>query len=100
MPTDPRTFAAILAMALATFATRIGGVWLARRGDPPAFVARCLRHVPGAVITTLIVPAVVAGGLPVAGAGVAVVLVAARTRNVLMAAGAGAAALWLLRAAA
>ena len=87
----------ILGMALATFATRVSGVWLARRGEPPAFVAKCFRHIPGAVITALVVPVLAAGGVPVILAGIATVLIAARTENVLLASAVGAAGLWLLR---
>lgn len=98
MAIDAPAIAAILGMAVATYATRVGGVWLAGRSEPPRFLARCLRHVPGAVISALVVPAVAVGGIPVAGGGIMAVLVAARTDNVLLASFAGAACLWLLRA--
>lgn len=74
----------ILGMAVASYATRAGGLWLMRFVTPSPRVEAWLRHIPGAVLVALIAPAVVAGG-PISAAGaLATALVAARTKNLLL----------------
>ena len=53
---------AILAMAAATYATRVGGFWLARRVRPGPFARAWLDHLPGAVFAALVAPMVLAAG--------------------------------------
>ena len=48
----------ILGMAAVTFAIRAGGLLLANRLPATGFVANWLKHVPGAVLASLIAPAV------------------------------------------
>jgi uncharacterized membrane protein len=52
----------ILGMALATYATRAGGLWLMGRVRPSPRVERWLRHIPGAVLVSIVAPIVAAGG--------------------------------------
>jgi uncharacterized membrane protein len=52
----------ILGMALATYAIRASGFLLADRLPSTGFVAVWLKHVPGAVLASLVAPAVVNGG--------------------------------------
>lgn len=54
--------AAILAMALATYATRIAGLWLMRFLRPGPAVQIALDAVPVAVLTAAIAPALLKGG--------------------------------------
>jgi uncharacterized membrane protein len=91
------TLITILAMALATYATRAGGVWMLGRIQPSPRFNAWLRHVPGAVLVAIVTPLVVDGGFPSAAAALATALIAARTNNLLLAIGGGVGLVWLLR---
>ena len=97
MAIDPVAMLTILGMALVTYATRAGGLWLMSRVDPSPRVEAWLRHIPGAVLMAIITPALLTNGPADAMAALATALVAARTRNLLLAMVAGVAAVWLLR---
>ncbi len=73
------TLVVILLMALATYATRIGGLWLASRFDLSERAGAWLEQIPGAILISLVAPTVLTGGLPETLAALAVVLVAHRT---------------------
>ena len=73
------TLLVILLMALATYATRIGGLWLANRFDLSERAGVWLEQIPGAILISLVAPIVLTGGLPETLAALAVVLVAHRT---------------------
>ena len=47
----------ILAMAAVTFATRFGSIALFRQTEMPDWLERWLKHIPTAILTALIVPA-------------------------------------------
>lgn len=53
---------AILAMGLATYATRAGGFWLARRIEAGPFMLAWLQHLPGTVFAALVAPMVAGAG--------------------------------------
>lgn len=59
---DPLAAAAIVGMALATYAMRAGGFWLMRWMPMSRRVEAWLRHIPGAVIVSLLAPMVALGG--------------------------------------
>lgn len=61
---DPVNLAAIIAMALATYATRIGGLWLLRFVKVTPRVQTSLDALPVAVLTAVIAPSLVKGGAP------------------------------------
>ena len=65
------TLIAILGMAVAVFLIRAGGLFLARRVTPTAWVEAFLAHLPGAMFVALIVPTIVAGGTLYIGAALA-----------------------------
>ena len=90
-------FATILGMALVTFATRAGGLWLMGRIQPTPRIEAWLRHLPGAILAALIAPAALAAGPAEALASLATVGVAARTGNLLLALATGVIAAWGLR---
>ena len=95
------TYAVILGMALATYATRALAVFLLSRRLPPG-VKRFLGHIPAAVFAALVAPPLLAPlggfapGLP-AVAAIPAAVVAWRTRQVLPTILAGMASFWLLR---
>ncbi len=79
MVIDPITLIAILLMALVTYATRAGGLWLASRLDLSERAEAWLEQIPGAILISLVAPTVLTGGPAEALAALAVVLVALRT---------------------
>ena len=88
---------AILGMALVTYLTRVGGFWFTGRVRPSRRVKAGLRQTPGAVLVTIVVPAVIEAGLAGAVALLATVLVARRTHNLLFAAITGVGIVAILR---
>lgn len=87
----------ILGMALATYATRAGGLWLMGRVRPSPRVQRWLRQIPGAVIVSIIAPIVAAGGPAELLATAATVGVGLRTKNVLLTMLTGVGVVWAAR---
>ncbi|MDY7075897.1 MAG: AzlD domain-containing protein [Chloroflexota bacterium] len=75
---------AILGMALVTYATRAGGLWLMGRVKPSPRVERWLRHIPGAVLISIVAPIVAASDPAELLAMLATVVVGARTGNILL----------------
>jgi uncharacterized membrane protein len=94
---DPITVLAIVLMALATYATRAGGLWLANRFDLSERAGAWLDAIPGAILVSLVAPTVLTGGPAQALAAVAVVVVALRTGSLPLAMVAGVGAVVLLR---
>jgi uncharacterized membrane protein len=97
MTIDPVTLLTILGMALVTYMTRAGGLWLMGRVRQTPFVEAWLRHIPGAVLVSLVAPAAVAGGIADTLAVGATALATLLTRNFLVAIVVGVVAAWLLR---
>ena len=75
----------ILGTALATYATRAGGFWLAGRVSHISRVNRWLRHIPGAILVALVVPESLSRGLAGVLAVLGACLVMMRTRNLFLA---------------
>lgn len=88
---------AILGMALVTYLTRAGGLWLAGHVPPTRRMETFLRHVPGAVLVAIVAPAALSSGPAGALAVIATVIVAARVGNLLLAMATGVVVVWLLR---
>jgi branched-subunit amino acid transport protein len=97
---------AIIAIGLLTFATRLSLIAALGRVTIPPGVARALRLVPVAVLSAIILPALVlANGTPALTlhntrlvAGALAVVVAWTTRNALLTIATGMVALWVLQA--
>ena len=98
MGIDPITLIAIFLMALATYATRAGGLWLANRFDLSERAGAWLDAIPGAILVSLVAPTVLTSGPAEALAAVAVVVVSLRTGSLPLAMAAGVVAVVLLRA--
>jgi uncharacterized membrane protein len=92
------SLAAIVLMALATYATRAGGLWLANRFELSGRVEAWLARIPGAILVALVAPAVLREGLAGLVAAGAVVFVAVRTGSLVGAMVTGVAAVLALRA--
>ena len=98
MTADPRALLAILLMALATYATRAGGLWLAGRFDLSGRAGEVLEYVPGAILISIAAPAVLESGLAGVVAALFVVFTALRTGSLLAAITIGVVAILTLRA--
>lgn len=98
MGVSPGVLLAIILMALATYATRAGGLWLASRFDLSERAGAWLDQIPGAILVSLVAPVVLTGGFAEALAAVAVVIVALRTGSLPVAMVAGVVAVVVLRA--
>ena len=98
MSPDPQALLAIALMALATYATRAGGLWLASRLALSGRMEAWLGYIPGAILVSLVSPTVLTGGLAETLAAVAVILVALRTGSLPVAMVAGVGAVVVLRA--
>jgi uncharacterized membrane protein len=97
MQIDGLAVIGILGMALVTYATRAGGVWLVGWVRPSRQVEAALRQVPGAVLMAIVAPAVLQSGLAGLLAVVATATVVRRTGNLLLAITVGVAVVWALR---
>jgi uncharacterized membrane protein len=95
---NPITLVAISLMALVTYATRAGGLWLASRFDLSERAGAWLDQIPGAILVSLVAPAVLTGGPAEALAALAVVIVAVRTGSLPAAMVTGVGAVVALRA--
>jgi uncharacterized membrane protein len=78
MKLDPANLAAIVAMALTTYATRIGGLWLLQFVRVTPRVQASLDALPVAVLTAVIAPSLIKGGTPDLIAAALTLLAAAR----------------------
>ena len=71
MSVDLMTLLTILAMGAGTYLVRAGGYFVIQRIQAGPFLTAWMKHVPGAIFVSLVIPAVVAGG-PASWAGGAV----------------------------
>ncbi len=97
MPLD--ALLTILGMALVTYLIRAGGLLVANRLPESGFVAHWLKHLPGAVLASLVAPAILAGGPAEALAAAATAIIYLLTRNLFAAMAGGVLAVWLARLA-
>jgi uncharacterized membrane protein len=88
---------AILGMAIVTLAIRAGGYIVANRLPTTGFAAAWMRHIPGAVLASLVAPAVVSGGPAEQLAALATALAYLLARNLFAAMAAGVAAVYVAR---
>lgn len=87
----------IVGMALVTYATRVGGFWAMNRVTITPRVEACLSTLPGALLISIIVPAVVTRGPADILAALLTAAVAWRSKNFLLSMAIGVAAVWVLR---
>jgi uncharacterized membrane protein len=99
MLTSPEALLAILGMALVTFAIKAGGLLLATRLPSTGFAAAWLKHIPGAVMASLVAPALVTGSAAEAIAAAATAVVYFLSRNLFAAMAIGVLTVFLARLA-
>lgn len=97
MSVDPTTLFAIVLMGLATYSTRLAGLFLVNRVPASGRLHRALEAVPAAVLTAIVAPAVFTGSLSELLAGIVAALTALRF-PLLAAVAAGTATAALMRA--
>lgn len=97
MSLDLVTLAAILGMALATFACRATGYLVLRRVQPGPFLRAFLGHVPGTLFVAFAAPAVVSEGWAGFLGAAATLIVMRATGSTPAALLAGVAAFWAVR---
>ncbi|MFC3958269.1 AzlD family protein [Halovivax cerinus] len=86
---DPFVVAVILAMAAATVATKVGGLWFLSQVDVSERVEAGLSALPGAIVVSILGPELVESGPPEWAAAGVVAFVAWRTNRLLVALAAG-----------
>ncbi|MBV8914155.1 MAG: AzlD domain-containing protein [Acetobacteraceae bacterium] len=96
MTLDPLVLAAILAMSVATYATRAGGYVLFRAIRPNESVRRVLSYIPGALFTAYVAPALADGGWPQWIGAAAALLLMRITRQIAVAILGGTAVAWVV----
>lgn len=92
-------FLTILGMAAVTFAIRAGGLLLADRLPRTGFVASWMKHLPAAVLASLVAPAIARGGPAESIAALATLGLYIATRNLFVAMAGGVAAVFFARMA-
>ncbi|MGV8855733.1 MAG: AzlD family protein [Devosia sp.] len=97
MWTSPEALLAIAGMALVTLATKAGGLLLANRLPRHGLAAAWLKHIPGAVLASLVAPALVTGSPAELIAALGTGLVYLLTRNLLAAMAMGVLIVYLAR---
>lgn len=99
MLTSPEAFLAIFGMALVTVFIKAGGLLLAARLPRTGFAAAWLKHIPGAVMASLVAPALVTGNAAEAIAAAATGLVFLLSRNLFAAMAVGVLTVYFARLA-
>jgi uncharacterized membrane protein len=94
---ETATLAAIVGMALVTYATRAGGILIMRFVPLTARTEAFLRHLSSSVLVAMVAPPLVAGDLAAPVAVSATLLAMLATRNIVAAMVAGVAGAALLR---
>ncbi len=87
----------IALMAVVTYACRAGGYWLMGRVTMSPRVEIGLTYLPGAVLVSLVAPAMAEEGVPGVCAVVATAIAMRKTNNLLVAMVAGIGTVWLAR---
>jgi uncharacterized membrane protein len=95
---DTGTLLAIVLMALATYATRAGGLWFASRFDLSERAGAWLDQIPGAILVSLVAPTILMGGPVEVFAALVVVIVSLRTGSLPAAMVTGVGTVLVLRA--
>ena len=95
---DGLVVAVILAMAVVTYATKVGGLWLVNHVDLSDRFEAGLSVLPGAIVIAILGPELAAGGPAEWAAAGVVLLVTWRTESILLALCAGVGAVVAFRA--
>ncbi len=97
MTIHPAALLAILLMAIVTYGCRAGGYWLMGRVTISPRIEIGLTYLPGAVLISLVAPAMAEEGIPGVCAVAATALAMRLTNSLLVAMVAGVGTVWLMR---
>ncbi|MGI8964170.1 MAG: AzlD family protein [Thermomicrobiales bacterium] len=97
MTIHPAALLAILLMAIVTYGCRAGGYWLMGRVTISPRIEMGLTYLPGAVLISLVAPAMAEEGIPGVCAVAATALAMRFTNSLLVAMVAGVGTVWLMR---
>lgn len=97
MSIHPEALLTIALMAVVTYLCRAGGYWLMGRVSMSPRVETGLNYLPGAVLISLVAPAMAREGVPGVCAVIATAIVMRTTNNLLISMGTGVATVWLIR---
>ncbi|MDL5362259.1 AzlD family protein [Halalkalicoccus sp. NIPERK01] len=86
---DPRVVGVILAMAVVTFLTKVGGLWLLSRFEVSDRLEAGISVLPGAIVIAILGPELASGGPAEWAAAGLTLVVMWRTGNILLALVAG-----------
>ncbi|WP_394342985.1 AzlD family protein [Natrinema altunense] len=95
---DPLVVGVVLAMAVVTALTKVGGLWLLRRIEVSERLEAGLSVLPGAIVIAILGPELAAGGPAEWGAAGVVLLVMWRTESILLSLCSGVGTVVLFRA--
>ncbi len=95
MTVDP--LIVIFGAAVASYLTRMGGLWLLRGRSIPSWLSSSLERVPGAILVAIVVPSIAQSGFTGIIAAFVTLLAAIRTRNIVITMGVGMGSIALLR---
>ncbi|GCE25527.1 hypothetical protein KDA_10110 [Dictyobacter alpinus] len=84
MQTNLTSVLTILGMALITYATRAGGVWLMSSLPLSKKLQAWVNILPGTLLVSIVAPTVFTAGFAEVGASLATIFIAIRTRNILL----------------
>lgn len=96
---DAIVVAVVFGMAVVTYATKAGGLWLLGRVDLDERTEAALEVLPGAILVSIVAPELAAGGLAEWTAALVAGVAAWRTENLLVSLIAAIATLLVLREA-
>ncbi|CAN5794131.1 hypothetical protein BH24CHL3_BH24CHL3_03870 [soil metagenome] len=97
MTIHPAALLAILLMAIVTYGCRAGGYWLMGQVTISPRIEMGLTYLPGAVLISLVAPAMAEEGIPGVCAVAATALAMRLTNSLLAAMVAGVGTVWLMR---
>ena len=97
MTIHPAALLAILLMAIVTYGCRAGGYWLMGRVTISPRIEIGLTYLPGAVLISLVAPAMAEEGIPGVCAVAATALAMRLTNSLLVPMVAGVGTVWLMR---
>lgn len=97
MSVHPTALLAIALMAIVTYACRVGGYWMMGRVRMSPRVEAGLTYLPGAVLISLVAPAMAREGIPGVCAVAVTAVVMRLTNNLLVSMVGGIFTVWLVR---
>jgi len=97
MGINPISFLTIFGMAIVTYLTRVGGFFIVNKMTISKRTEAFLKAIPGAILISIVAPALFNGGVRETFAGIVTMGVALKTKNLLLAMITGVAIVFIFR---